>query len=226
MLLVLLFGSPDEVGSDLPITMSVVFTIFATIALSALSLLVRYRRASGIERQQLKWVAFAAVLAASTLMAQQLIWLAALLNDYLLGGELPTSNRSLENLRDAATNVCLYAGVGIAILRYRLYDIDIIINRTLVYGSLTVSLALVYFGGVAATQALFRALTDQERLPQLAVVASTLAIAALFDPLRRRIQNLIDRRFYRRKYDAARPWKCSPRGCAKRRTSKPCTMNW
>jgi hypothetical protein len=205
MLLVLLFGSPDEVGGAISfITMSVVFIIFATIAISALSLLVRYRRASGIERQQLKWVAFAAVLAASTLMAQQLIWLAALLNDYLLGGELPTSNRSLENLRDAATNVCLYAGVGIAILRYRLYDIDIIINRTLVYGSLTVSLALVYFGGVATTQALFRALTDQGRLPQLAVVASTLAIAALFDPLRRRIQNLIDRRFYRRKYDAAR----------------------
>jgi len=205
MLLVLLFGSPDEVGGAISsITIGVVFTIFATIALSALSLLVRYRRASGVERQQLKWVAFAAVLAASTLMAQQLFWLVALLNIYLLGGELPPSNPSLENLRDAATNVCLYAGVGIAILRYRLYDIDIIINRTLVYGSLTVSLAFVYFGGVATTQTLFRAITGQERPPQLAVVISTLAIAALFDPLRRRIQNAIDRRFYRRKYDAAK----------------------
>src|SRR5829696_9582334 len=145
MLLVLLFGSPDEVGGAISsITIGVVFTIFATIALSALSLLVRYRRASGVERQQLKWVAFAAVLAASTLMAQQLFWLVALLNIYLLGGELPPSHPSLENLRDAAANVCLYAGVGIAILRYRLYDIDIIINRTLVYGSLTVSLAFVY----------------------------------------------------------------------------------
>ena len=94
--------------------------------------------------------------------------------------------------------------LSIAVLRYRLYDIDVVINRTLVYGSLTVMLLLVYFGGVATTQALFRAVTGQERLPQLAVVVSTLAIAALFDPLRRFIQSFIDRRFYRQKYDAAK----------------------
>jgi hypothetical protein len=92
--------------------------------------------------------------------------------------------------------------LSIAVLRYRLYDIDVLINRTLVYGSLTVMLALVYFGGVTATQAVFQALTGQERLPQLVVVTSTLLIATLFNPLRRRVQSFIDRRFYRSKYDA------------------------
>jgi hypothetical protein len=86
--------------------------------------------------------------------------------------------------------------VGIAILRHRLYDIDV------VYGSLTVLLALLYFGSVTATQALFQTFTGQEQQPQLAIVASTLVIAALFNPLRRHIQAYIDRRFYRRKYDA------------------------
>jgi hypothetical protein len=92
--------------------------------------------------------------------------------------------------------------IGISILHYPLYDIDVIINRTLVYGSLTLMLALVYFGGVTATQALFTALTGQEEQPQLVIVVSTLVIAALFNPLRQRIQSFIDRRFYRSKYDA------------------------
>jgi hypothetical protein len=101
-----------------------------------------------------------------------------------------------------------YAGVpiavGFAVLKYRLYDIDILINRALVYGPLTATLALMYVGGVAATQTIFRALTGQEQQSQLAVVASTLVIAALFSPLRRLVQAFVDRRFYRRKYDAAK----------------------
>jgi hypothetical protein len=92
--------------------------------------------------------------------------------------------------------------IGVAVLRARLFDIDVIINRTLVYGSLTAILALLYFGGVTMTQSVFQTLTGQGRLPQLAIVASTLVIAALFNPLRRRIQSFIDRRFYRSKYDA------------------------
>jgi hypothetical protein len=94
--------------------------------------------------------------------------------------------------------------MGVAILRYRLYDIDILINCTLVYGSLTLLLAAVYFGGVTLTEAIFRTLTGQEEQPQLAIVVSTLVIAALFTPLRRRIQSFIDRRFYRKKYNAAK----------------------
>jgi len=92
--------------------------------------------------------------------------------------------------------------LSIAVLRFRLYDIDLVINRTLVYGSLTVLLGLVYFGSVASLQYAFRALTGHQDFPQLTIVVSTLVIAALFDPLRRRIQAFIDRRFYRRRYDA------------------------
>jgi len=104
----------------------------------------------------------------------------------------------------AGVGLGIPTAIGVAVLRYRLYNIDLLINRTLVYGALTGTLALVYFGGVATTQSTFRALTGQEEQPQLAIVVSTLVIAALFNPLRRRMQVFIDRRFYRRKYDAAR----------------------
>jgi uncharacterized membrane protein len=200
-----LFEDADKRGGLVTTTVvAAVLVTFGAFAVSALSLVFRYRRASGVERQQLKWFAYAAVLGATFLVAQQLAWIGMLLIAYFLGVEPLGFSSSLENLLNTAINVCFYAGVGVAILRYRLYDIDILINRTLVYAALTVSLALVYFGGVVTTQTLFRAITGQERLPQLAVVISTLAIAALFNPFRRRIQSTIDRRFYRRKYDAAK----------------------
>jgi len=196
----LVFTMPDEVGGSITTTtVAVVSVIFATIVLSALSLVVRYRRASGVERQQLKWFALAAVLGGAFIVGRLLsFFVGQLLSlDWLLGN-------TLWNLLDTATNTALYVAVGVAILRYRLYEIDILINRTLVYGSLTVSLAAVYFAGVTATEAIFRTLTGQEEQPQLAIVVSTLVIAALFNPLRRRIQGFIDRRFYRSKYDAAK----------------------
>jgi hypothetical protein len=95
-------------------------------------------------------------------------------------------------------------GVGVAILRYQLYDIDVIIRRTLIYGTLTALLAIIYFAGVVGLQAVLQALTGVKPLPPVVVVASTLLIAALFNPLRRRVQSLIDHRFYRYKYDAER----------------------
>jgi hypothetical protein len=165
---------------------------------SALSLVMRYRRSRGDVRQQIKWIAFAASLVALT----YLITIVALFihpSEIWLAAGLPLW---LDLIEYAAllsiTSVPI--AIGFAVLKYRLYDIDIIINRALVYVPLSVMLALIYVGGVVGMQALFRALTGQEST--LAVVASTLAIAALFNPLRRRIQSFIDRCFYRRKYDA------------------------
>jgi hypothetical protein len=152
---------------------------------------------SPIERQQTKWVVFGVAVAIVGSLATIIAVGAAV--------DLPPRDvgpRMLSLLLMDASGLMIPLSIGIAMLRSRLFDIDVVINRTLVYGSLTLMLALVYFGGVTATQALFSALTGDEGLPQLAVVASTLAIAALFNPLRRRVQAFIDRRFYRRKYDA------------------------
>jgi hypothetical protein len=151
---------------------------------AVISLFVHFRRARGDERQQIKWFASAAALT--------LAWI-------IVAEEQSGEIVALWGLLVIAS---IPVATGMAILRYRLYDIDRIINRTLVYGVLTGILALVYFGGVATSEAIFRALTGQEQQPQIAVVVSTLVIAALFTPLRRRIQRFIDRRFYRRKYDA------------------------
>jgi hypothetical protein len=171
------------------------------ILASTVSLVLRYRRSGGEEREQIKWIAFAAsvvglvyliTMGISTISPSEEAWFAA-------GSPLWLDLLSYVAL---LSFTAVPIAVGFAVLRYRLYNIDLIINRTVVYGVLTAALALTYFGGVTATQAIFRALTGQEQQPQLAIVVSTLVIAALFNPLRRRVQAFVDRRFYRRKYDA------------------------
>jgi hypothetical protein len=158
---------------------------------SLASMVARLRGARDRERLQLKWITYAATLTATSFAVA------------FLAGSLGEDWRAVSDLFFLA-GVVGFAGVpvaaAIAILRHRLYDIDRIINRTLVYATLTAALASVYVGGVVLLQLVFRALTGQGT--QLAVVASTLAIAALFGPLRRRVQGFIDRRFYRGKYDA------------------------
>jgi hypothetical protein len=173
---------------------AILYTTFSVLLVAVISsVFVRLRRAGGVEHQQIKWFAYA--VAANAI---------AVVVAYVIPGLIETP-LWFERVGFALNNIVIPAipiAIGIAILRYRLYDIDILINRTLVYGSLTLMLALVYFGGVTATQVVFTALTGQEEQPQLTIVVSTLVIAALFTPLRRRIQSFIDRRFYRRKYDA------------------------
>jgi hypothetical protein len=151
---------------------------------------LRYRRAKSEVRQQIKWLAFA-----------MLPWLLLVIGAVLYA---ITGSTLLDLFLGLWVSICIAAvsvSIGIAILRYRLYDIDLIIRRTLIYGVLTALLAGVYFGGVVLLQALLRPLTGPGN--DLAVVATTLIIAAFALPLRRRVQGFIDRRFYRRKYDAA-----------------------
>jgi hypothetical protein len=168
------------------------FLLSACVVICAVSMAVRYRRTTGEQRQQIKWFVFASVLIAGGWAAS---WAA---QDAASGSAGAWGVVSL--MLGIGSLLGIPAAVGIAILRHHLYDIDVIINRTLVYGSLTASLVAAYFGGVVGLQYAFRVLTGGES--QLAVVASTLAIAALFTPLRRRIQTFIDRQFYRKKYDA------------------------
>jgi hypothetical protein len=159
---------------------------------SLASLVARLRRARGRERQQLKWITCAAAFTATSFAAS---FAADALTDWR-----PASDAFF--VLGVAGFASIPVAAGVAILRHRLYDIDVLINRTLVYATLTTLLALVYVGGVVSLQYAFRALAGSES--QLAVVASTLAIAALFSPLRRRVQVLIDRLFYRKKYDAVK----------------------
>jgi hypothetical protein len=178
----------NDLGGLLPIIARAweVVGLILVVVVSTASLLVRVRRGRGEERQQVKWLLYAATLLSVT---------------GLLGLTVEPIGRGWVGLVLITLGfLAVPVAIGIAILRYRLYEIDIIINRTLVYATLTAALAAIYFGGIVVSQRLFVLLTDQQST--LAVVASTLLIAALFNPLRRRIQSFTDRRFYRRKYDA------------------------
>ncbi len=183
------FGS--EAGPALPY----VLLLAAGVLTGGLAQVYRYRRVSDrVERQQTKWVVFGFAFALGGYLGVVLL---LLFSAAFEPGSLPDFASAA-----AVTGFMLLIllSFGFSILKYRLYDIDVIVNRTLVYGALTAALTLVYSSGVTGLQFVFRAVSGQET--QLAVVASTLAIAALFGPLRRRIQTFIDRRFYRRKYDA------------------------
>ena len=157
---------------------------------AVLSLFVRLRRAVGVERQQLKWFVYAAAAFALGIILVSMISVV----------DTPTWFERAAVAYFTVAGVGYPIAIGIAILRYRLFDIDLIINRTLVYGTLTATLVALYFGGIVVLQRLFVVLTGERST--LAVVASTLLIAALFNPLRGRVQGFVDRRFYRRKYDA------------------------
>ena len=163
------------------------FPLFLVAAVASMaSLVVRFRRSRGVERQQVKWMAAAA---AFTVCA----WIGTAVFDQVLG--IDVSGVLTVGL------LALPAATAIAVLRYRLYDLDLVVNRTLVYGALTATLVGSYLGLVLLFQLLLDPLTESS---DLAIAGSTLAVAALFGPARNRIQAAVDRRFYRRRYDAAR----------------------
>jgi hypothetical protein len=182
-------GREGAAGEIVPgVDSALAWTVFAlTCVISLVSLELRFRRSQGEERQQIKWVAYAAALIAAYLLVISIFWepldpISPILSAFFFG--------------------LLWVAIAVSILKYRLYEIDILINRTLVYGALTALLVAVYVGSVMSLQGALQALSGQQS--QLAVVASTLLIAAIFNPLRLRIQAFVDRRFYRRKYDAAK----------------------
>jgi hypothetical protein len=172
-------GSFDKALNGMRGIAWILLSLAALVA--GISLIIRFRRSKGVERQQMKWVTFAVAL----LVLSSLSW---------------SVSEGLAAVLTGLSFVAMPIAVCVAILRYRLYDIDVIINRALVYGLLTAILGLVYFGMVVLLQDVTSAVMPET---DLAVACSTLAVAALLGPVRSRVQSLIDRRFYRRKYDAA-----------------------
>ena len=162
--------------------------LLTVVSASFVSLFVRYRRAQIVERQQIKWMLYAG--ASFVVVYSSFVFLPEEFGD--LSG--------WQNLMLMLSILTFPIAIAIAILRYRLFDIDVIIRKTLVYAVLTALLAMIYFGSVLLLQALFTAVSGQQSA--VAIVISTLAIAALFNPLRHRVQRWINRRFYRSKYNA------------------------
>jgi hypothetical protein len=183
------FGLQGLAG-DLATALAGISFLALTLSLlaAAASMVVRFRRARGVERQQMKWFAIAASLLAAAFIVNFA---------YQLIPEL----RVLEQAAFLLAFASVPVSVGIAILRHRLYDIDRLINRAVVYGALSAGLGLVYWASVVLLQQMLREFTQGS---ELAIIASTLAVAAFFTPARRRIQNVVDRRFFRRKYDTQR----------------------
>ena len=172
-------------------------SLLALLVLGAISLVVRLRRARGVERQQMKWFAYAAVVFALVAVGTAIAFFSPL---RALDPGAPIPGAMFGGVPYLLALIALPIGAAVAILRYRLYEIDVLINRTLVYGALTVTLAAAYFAAVVVLQAILRPLTGGS---EVAVALSTLAVVALFAPVRRRIQAAVDRRFYRSRYDAA-----------------------
>jgi hypothetical protein len=178
----------DSTVSDNISTLLTMLLFVASICCGA-SLIARARRSSGVERQQIKWLGYAAMLCIVFVLFLVVVIFAL--------------NGNVSSYVFYVPLVAIAGATGISILRYRLFDIDVLINRTLVYGSLTAILVAVYFVGVVGAQALINALTGQhEQQSPVLIVVTTLLVAALFQPLRQRMQRFIDRRFYRSRYDA------------------------
>jgi hypothetical protein len=183
---------PNPIGFIKPEWFDVISTPFLVlfpiwILLCAISLFVRFRRAHGVEREQIKWLFYAGAIFF-------IFYMPAFI------GNTYSQTENFVNLLLPIGMATFPVAIGIAILRYRLYDIDIIIRRTMQYTVLTGLLVLIYFGSIVVLQSLVENLTGAQS--PLVIVLSTLAIAALFNPLRIRVQDFIDRRFYRKKYNA------------------------
>jgi len=178
-------------GWLVPIAAPVAIIFQLSLVAGFFSLLARWRRSGSLERLQLKWVVYSVAMVGTTALIVE-TGISELAPAWYLSGTFVLS----------IVILAVPVTMGVAMLRYRLYDIDLVINRTLVYGALTATLALVYVGVVVSLQYAFRVLTGEGS--QLVIVASTLGIAALFNPLRGRIQDFVDRLFYRKKYDAAK----------------------